>query len=79
MIITASMKLTRQQMETVLANNPNFGSLREIAECDHHIDLVWTPDDRLKLEGLMSDISRIVEDWQPAEFSLDSFTEDDEL
>jgi hypothetical protein len=66
-------------METILANNSHLGSLKEIADCDHHIDLVWTPDDRLKLEGSMSGISRIVEDWQPSEFSLDGFTEDDEL
>ena len=79
MIITAHIKITRQQLETILAANSQLGTLKEIADHDQNLVLEWLDDDTIELKGRMSDITRVVEDWQPESINLISFTEDDEL
>ena len=79
MIITAHINLTHQQLENIIAANTHLGTLKDIADHDYNLDLEWLEDDAIELKGFMSDISSIVESWQPESFNLISFTEDDEL
>jgi hypothetical protein len=79
MIITATIELNHQQMETILAKSSHLGTLKDIADYDFGIDLKWTDEDTIQIEGKMSSITMLVEEWQPLNLTLTSFTEDDEL
>ena len=79
MIITATIRLDHKQLESIIANNSHLGTLKDIAEHDFGIDLEWTDEETIQIEGKMSSITMLAEEWQPANLTLVSFTEDDEL
>lgn len=79
MIITASITLEHKQLETVLSENSKLGSLKAIANHEYGIELEWVSDSSIRIQGKMSAITLLAEEWQPATLSLESFTEDDEL
>ena len=79
MIITATIQLNHQQMENILAKSSHLGTIKDIADHDFGIDLKWTDEETIQIEGKMSSITMLAEEWQPANLTLVSFTEDDEL
>ena len=78
MIITASLKLEHHRLESILASSKHT-TLKEIADSDYELNLKWLEDSRIEVTGKMWSITRVAEDWQPVDFKLDGFTEDDEL
>ena len=66
-------------MENILAKNSHLGTLKDIADHEYGIDLEWTDEESIQIEGKMSSITMLAEEWQPSNLTLVSFTEDDEL
>jgi hypothetical protein len=79
MIITATIRLDHKQLETILAKSSHLGNLKDIAAHDFGLELEWADEDIIKIEGKMSSITMLAEEWQPLNLTLTSFTEDDEL
>ena len=79
MIITAQITINHQKIETILAKSSHLGTLKDIAYHDFEIDLKWTDEETIQIEGKMSSITMLAEKWQPSNLTLVSFTEDDEL
>tara|TARA_R110001599_G_scaffold340563_1_gene560969 strand:- start:63 stop:302 length:240 start_codon:yes stop_codon:yes gene_type:complete len=79
MIITAHITLDPKGLESIHASSSHIGTIKDIADHDFGIDLEWTDEYIIKIEGKMSAITMLAEEWQPTSLTLVSFTEDDEL
>ena len=79
MIITANIVLEPSQLDKILSENSHLPNLKAIADHEFTIDLRWTSDETLRIEGDMTSITALVDKWRPCTLEFVRFTEDDEL
>ena len=79
MTITADIVLDPLRLDQILSENSHLPNLKAIADHDFTINLRWSSDETLRIEGDMASITALVDKWRPCKLEFIKFTEDDEL